>query len=222
MGGRSWRSAGSRGTGGGGFAWGGACFLGGGGGRGAPPGCRASCVADRGAARARGLQAGDLMLGLDLIFGPSVERGPRDRKVYLPFDDGPNERATDAILAILAAERVPAAFFMVGDHVRRFPKMARRVADAGHEIGNHTEHHRKLFWLDRQTVRSELELAHEAITGIAGVTPRAFRAPHGHRSIFLVSTAREMSYTVYGWTFGVFDTALPGVDTLRRRVRKRQ
>jgi peptidoglycan/xylan/chitin deacetylase (PgdA/CDA1 family) len=161
------------------------------------------------------------MLGLDLIFGPSVERGPRDRKVYLTFDDGPNERATDAILAILAAERAPAAFFMVGDHVRRFPKMARRVADAGHEIGNHTEHHRKLFWLDRQTLRSELELAHEAITGITGVNPRAFRAPHGHRSIFLASRVRAMRYTVYGWTFGVFDTALPGVETIRRRVRRR-
>lgn len=161
------------------------------------------------------------MMGLDLIFGPSVERGPRKRRIYLTFDDGPNERATPAILDTLAKERVPAAFFMVGDHVRRFPNMARRVAEAGHEIGNHTEHHRKLFWLDRQTVRSELELAHEAISGVTGVRPRAFRAPHGHRSVFLISRILEMKYTVYGWTFGVFDTALPGVETIRRRVRKR-
>lgn len=161
------------------------------------------------------------MMGLDLIFGPSVERGPRSRRIYLTFDDGPNERATGAILDTLAAERVPAAFFMVGQHARRFPAMARRVADADHEIGNHTEHHRKLFWLDRQTVRAEVDLAHEAITAVTGVTPRSFRAPHGHRSVFLVSTIMERSYTVYGWTFGVFDTALPGVETIRRRVRKR-
>ena len=68
------------------------------------------------------------MMGMDLIFGPSVERGPRSsRRIYLTFDDGPNEAATRAILDRLASERVPAAFFMVGDHVRRFPDLARRV-----------------------------------------------------------------------------------------------
>src|SRR6267378_3121252 len=82
---------------------------------------RAACVAARGAAGPRGVQARDGMMGFDLIFGPSVERGPRDRKIYLTFDDGPNERATPAILETLTAARVPAAFFMVGDHVRRFP-----------------------------------------------------------------------------------------------------
>ena len=42
------------------------------------------------------------MMGFDLIFGPSVERGPRNRRIYLTFDDGPNERATPAILDTLA------------------------------------------------------------------------------------------------------------------------
>jgi len=42
------------------------------------------------------------MMGMDLFFGPSVERGPRRRRIYLTFDDGPNERATDAILETLA------------------------------------------------------------------------------------------------------------------------
>jgi peptidoglycan-N-acetylglucosamine deacetylase len=161
------------------------------------------------------------MMGMDLVFGPSVERGPKQRRVYLTFDDGPNERATPAILETLASERVPAAFFMVGDHVRRFPGLAGRVAQAGHAIGNHTEHHRKLLRLGRATVRRELETAHEAIAAATQATPRAFRAPHGHRSIFLKSLALELRYTVFGWTFGVFDTALPGVETIRRRVRNR-
>jgi peptidoglycan/xylan/chitin deacetylase (PgdA/CDA1 family) len=30
-----------------------------------------------------------------------------------------------------------------------------------------------------------------------------------------------MSYAVFGWTFGVFDTARPGADAIRRRVRTR-
>jgi len=161
------------------------------------------------------------MMGLDLIFGPSVERGPRDRKIYLTFDDGPNERATPAILETLAAARVPAAFFMVGDHVRRFPSAARDVAGAGHLVGNHTYNHVKLHFAGPKKIRTQLRKTHDAIESVMGVTPRSFRAPHGYRSPFLISIIVDMSYTVFGWTFGVFDTAKPGVEQIRRRVRKR-
>jgi hypothetical protein len=49
------------------------------------------------------------------------------------------------------------------------------------------------------------------IESVTGWKPRAFRAPHGYRSPFLISIIVDMSYTVFGWTFGVFDTARPGV-----------
>ncbi len=161
------------------------------------------------------------MMGMDLFFGPSVERGPRDNRIYLTFDDGPNERATPAILSTLAAYRVPAAFFMVGDHVRRFPALARDVVAEGHLVGNHTYNHVKLTFVGRNRVRAQLETTHDEIESKTGETPKAFRAPHGHRSPFLTSICMDMSYTVFGWTFGVFDTARPGVEEIRRRVRKR-
>ena len=161
------------------------------------------------------------MMGLDALFGPSVERGPRARRLYLTFDDGPNERATPAILEILAAERVPAAFFMVGRHVRLFPSLARQVRAAGHDIGNHTQHHIKLHLRGPRRIRAELEEAHAAIDAVTGRPPCAFRAPHGLRSPFLRPLARELGYTVFGWTFGVFDTARPGAEEIRRRVRVR-
>src|SRR5947207_8512534 len=49
-------------------------------------------------------------------------RGSRSvRVVYLTFDDGPNPRATEPILETLAAESIPAAFFMVGENVHSIP-----------------------------------------------------------------------------------------------------
>jgi len=161
------------------------------------------------------------MMGMDLLFGPSVERGPRARRIYLTFDDGPNERATPVILDMLAAERVPAGFFMVGKHARLFPSLAHRVRAAGHDIGNHTEHHIKLHLRGPRRIRAELGAAHEAILATTGGAPRAFRAPHGYRSPFLRRVTRELGYTVFGWTFGVWDTARPGADEIRRRVRVR-
>jgi peptidoglycan/xylan/chitin deacetylase (PgdA/CDA1 family) len=154
------------------------------------------------------------------LFGRVIGHGRRaERTAYLTFDDGPNPTATDRILETLATQGVPAAFFMVGAHVQRHPDIARRVAGAGHEVGNHTQHHIKLHLRGPQRIRRELEGAHGAIAALAGTTPRAFRAPHGYRNPFVAPAAHRLGYRVFGWTFGVWDSARPGAGEIRRRVR---
>src|SRR5690349_18338350 len=82
---------------------------------------------------ARGRSAG--------VFGPSVWRGPQDRRaVALTFDDGPSEE-TPRILEILARYGAPATFFQIGANVERLPGVARAVREAGHLIGNHSQTH---------------------------------------------------------------------------------
>jgi peptidoglycan/xylan/chitin deacetylase (PgdA/CDA1 family) len=137
---------------------------------------------------------------------------------YLTFDDGPNPTATDRILETLAAQGVPATFFMVGAHVQRYPDIARRVVAAGHEIGNHTQHHIKLHVRGPRRIRRELEEAHDTIWTVTGILPRAFRAPHGYRNPFVAAVTNRLGYRVCGWTFGVWDSARPGADEIRRRV----
>src|SRR2546428_401439 len=157
------------------------------------------------------------------LFGRSIGRGPRAGRVaYLTSDDGPNAAATEAILDTLAADRVPAAFFMVGEHVRRFPTIARRVAAAGHEVGNHTLRHRKLHFFGPGRIREELDEAHRLIAAATGCVPTTFRAPHGYRNPFVTRAARRLGYTVFGWTFGVWDSD-PGVsaEEIRARVRRK-
>ena len=76
------------------------------------------------------------------VFGPSVWRGPRDRRaIALTFDDGPSE-GTPAVLEELARHGVPATFFQLGANVDRLPEIARTVREAGHEIGNHGYAHK--------------------------------------------------------------------------------
>jgi peptidoglycan-N-acetylglucosamine deacetylase len=157
------------------------------------------------------------------LFGRALGRGPRrERVAYLTFDDGPNPGATDPILETLAVERVPAAFFQVGEHVRRFPDVARRVAANGHEIGNHTFRHIKLHVRGPRRIAEELGRTHEVIGAVTGRTPRIFRAPHGYRNPFVGLAARRLGYTVCGWTFGVWDSD-PRVtaETIRGRVRRK-
>jgi peptidoglycan/xylan/chitin deacetylase (PgdA/CDA1 family) len=155
------------------------------------------------------------------LYGRAVGRGaPDTRRIYLTFDDGPSPSATSRILETLSSERVPAAFFMVGDFVRREPALARAVAAGGHEVGNHTQHHIKLHRRGPARIQRELEEAHSVISEAVGRPPRTFRAPHGYRNPFVGRTVRRLKYTLFGWTFGVWDSARPGAEEIRRRVRR--
>jgi len=157
------------------------------------------------------------------LFGRAVGRGPRDgRFAYLTFDDGPNPGATEPILETLAACNVAAGFFMVGEHVRRFPEVARRVAAAGHEVGNHTLRHKKLHLLGPRRIREELERTHDILATTTGRAPRVFRAPHGYRNPFVARATRRLGYTVFGWTFGVWDSdARVSAAEIGRRVARK-
>jgi peptidoglycan/xylan/chitin deacetylase (PgdA/CDA1 family) len=153
------------------------------------------------------------------VFGPVVGRGPRGPVAFLTFDDGPNPGVTERVLEVLDREAVPATFFMVGRHVERCRETARAVARAGHEIGNHTYSHQKLHRVGPRRVVEEIRRGHEAIAEVTGVVPRSFRAPHGYRSPFVARAIAPYRYQVFGWTFGVWDTARPGAETIRTRVR---
>jgi peptidoglycan/xylan/chitin deacetylase (PgdA/CDA1 family) len=115
------------------------------------------------------------------VFGPSVYRGPRNRKaIALTFDDGPSE-STPALLELLAEYNIKATFFMCGANVRRLNAIAREVAAAGHEIGNHSDSHAPMYFKSPEFIFREVALAQETIVRVTRVTPRFFRAPYGVR-----------------------------------------
>src|SRR3954463_3729909 len=79
------------------------------------------------------------------VFAPSVFRGSgRRRSIALTFDDGPTEGSLQ-VLDYLEEQGVRATFFQCGINVRRYPAIARAIAGRGHEIGNHTYSHPRLF-----------------------------------------------------------------------------
>jgi peptidoglycan/xylan/chitin deacetylase (PgdA/CDA1 family) len=124
------------------------------------------------------------------------------------------------VLEVLERAAVPATFFMVGKHVERYPDTAIAVAQAGHEIGNHTYSHQKLHRVGPRRAAEEIRRGHEAIAEQTGVVPRSFRAPHGYRSPFVARALAPYRYRVFGWTFGVWDTARPGAERIRARMQR--
>src|SRR5476649_2221945 len=65
----------------------------------------------------------------------------RDHEVVLTFDDGPLPRNSNQILEILAAQCIKATFFEIGQMARAYPEGVRKLRDAGHSIGTHSQDH---------------------------------------------------------------------------------
>ncbi len=134
------------------------------------------------------------------IFGPSVYRGDVSRpSIALTFDDGPSE-STPALLEILAEQNVRATFFMCGKNVRRCPGIARSVAMAGHEIGNHTDSHPRFDFKSAEFIYREMALAQESIRKTASVVPKLFRAPYGVRWFGVKQAQQRLNLLGVMWT----------------------
>jgi peptidoglycan/xylan/chitin deacetylase (PgdA/CDA1 family) len=134
------------------------------------------------------------------LFGPSVWRGSRSRRsIALTFDDGPSE-STPELLEVLAEHRAAATFFQCGTNVERLPHVAREVARAGHEIGNHGYSHARLYFRSAASIHEELRRAQEVIAEATGRTPVLFRAPYGVRWPGMREAQRRLGLTGVMWT----------------------
>jgi len=153
--------------------------------------------------------------------GQVVWEASADRPfVALTFDDGPDPAGTPRVLEILAAYGARATFFQIGSKVRQHPQLARQVAEAGHEIGNHTLSHAYLWGATELRIRREIEGAREAIEDVAGVGTTLFRPPGGSYTDPIVRTAERLGYTVvlWSWTEDPRDWTTTSAEVIKKRV----
>jgi peptidoglycan/xylan/chitin deacetylase (PgdA/CDA1 family) len=152
------------------------------------------------------------------IFGRTLIAGTNPDEIALTFDDGPNGAYTERLLELLAAHKVKATFFMVGNFVLHNPALARTVAEAGHLLGNHTMTHPPLFWQAAERVREELKSTTAIIEGATGKKVKYFRPPFGSRRPVVLSIAREMGLTPVMWNITAHDWDAPEVEPLAAKI----
>src|SRR6202011_4011354 len=89
----------------------------------------------------------------------------QDHEVVLTFDDGPLPHNSNQVLDILASQCVKATFFTIGRMARQYPEGVRKLRDAGHTIGTHTQNHPlSMNHMPIERARQEID------DGIASVT----------------------------------------------------
>src|SRR3954467_8425886 len=111
------------------------------------------------------------------LFGKTVHRLDSPKQLALTFDDGPTGRHKLNLLDVLGKHDVKATFFLIGKHVAAKPEIARRIAAAGHVIGNHTYNHPNLLLCGAQRIRQELSDCEKALTDAVGQHSKLFRPP---------------------------------------------
>ena len=126
--------------------------------------------------------------------------------IYLTFDDGPNPEITAWVMDELKKHQIKATFFCVGDNLKKFPEVAKKLLTEGHQIGNHTMHHIKGwkhknvdYLKDIEDCDTEIRKIHEQMND-EKAQPRLFRPPYGQIKPSQIKRLRTIGYEIIQWS----------------------
>jgi len=126
--------------------------------------------------------------------------------VALTFDDGPGP-FDERLLQILKDNDAKATFFLIGNKVAANPAGAKRIADAGMEIGSHTWEHPNMATIPTDDIAGQFSRANDAITAATGRTPTIYRPAGGLSSEAVRQTAAKFGLAEILWDVIPFDWA---------------
>jgi peptidoglycan-N-acetylglucosamine deacetylase len=110
----------------------------------------------------------------------------QEKVIYLSFDDGPHESATDFVLDQLKAYQAKASFFCIGKNVVKHPEIYDRILLEGHQVGNHTQHHMNGWENAEDAYLQEVAAAAEQIHS------PLFRPPYGRIKRSAISKVKAL------------------------------
>jgi peptidoglycan/xylan/chitin deacetylase (PgdA/CDA1 family) len=126
--------------------------------------------------------------------------------VALTFDDGPGPY-TDRLLQILKDNDAKATFFLIGNKVAANPAGAKRIADAGMQIGNHTWEHPNMTTIPPEDIAGQFSRANDAITAATGRTPALYRTAGGLSNDVVRQAGGRLGLAEILWDVIPFDWA---------------
>ena len=134
--------------------------------------------------------------------------------IALTFDDSPNGALTERLLDGLKERGAHATFFIIGEQIEGQEPLLRRMAEEGHQIGNHTYTHRRL---DNSGAVGAQELARTeaALRDVLGGEDYWIRPPWGFAS---AETLREADVPLIYWTLDTEDWRVLNADRVAQCI----
>ena len=120
--------------------------------------------------------------------------------VALTFDDGPHPEGTPAVLELLARADTRATFFLVGEQVRRRPRLAAEILAAGHIVALHGDQHRLQLRLTPAQVQADLARGAATLEDATGAAIVWHRPPYGIYSPAGLGAVRAAGWRPLLWS----------------------
>ena len=141
-----------------------------------------------------------------------------DKVVAISFDAAWGNEDTQLLIDILAKYDIKTTFFVVGQWVDKYPESVKALADAGHEVMNHSSDHAHFSSLSDSQIVADITACNEKIAAITGVTPTLFRCPYGEYDDHVINAVNGMGMTAVQWSVDSLDWKGISADEIQRRV----
>ena len=123
----------------------------------------------------------------------------------------------DKILEVLAKNEVYITFFMVGDFVDKYPEAVKKISDAGHEIGNHSDAHPHVNQLSLEKNIEQIQKCSEKIEKITGKKTSLYRGPYGEYNDTVIKAAKSQNHITIQWNLDTLDySGITGEEMWKR------
>ncbi|MEG2222777.1 MAG: polysaccharide deacetylase family protein, partial [Oscillospiraceae bacterium] len=123
-----------------------------------------------------------------------------DQKVCaISFDAAWGNEDTQHLIDILEKYQIKATFFVVGDWAVKYPDSVKALADAGHEVMNHSDTHRHFNALSADEIVADVTRCNEKVAAVTGVAPTLIRCPYGEYDDHVVAAIRALGMEPIQW-----------------------
>lgn len=141
-----------------------------------------------------------------------------EKKVAISFDAAWGNEDTGTLLDILAQYNVKATFFMTGGWIESYPDDVKKIADAGHDLGNHSENHKHMSTLSSGQCTDEIMEPHEKVKELTDKDMCLFRPPYGDYNDTLINAVNDCGYYAIQWDVDSLDWKDYGAENIVNTV----
>ncbi len=124
------------------------------------------------------------------------------------------------MLDIFAEKDVKITFFIGGEWAKDNPELLKKIAEEGHEIGNHGYGHKHHSRLNLDQNRKEILDTENVIKSIIDYKTDLFAPPYGEYNDTTLKAAQSLGYKTIMWSIDTIDWRRDGVDKILNRVFK--
>lgn len=141
-----------------------------------------------------------------------------EKKVSISFDATWGAERTPKILEILNEYDIKTTYFVTGIWAEEYPDWVMKIAEEGHELGNHTDSHPHLNELSAEQIKDELKNVEEMVLELTGKRTKLFRPPFGEYNNNVIQTADDLGYKTIQWSIDSLDWKNLSKDNIFQRV----